>query len=123
VTVSLPVPWTTTGPAPASLPTFKFDYTGYAGKTGVFNEGNFTWTPVSGPQYEVLVEATQNYLGSSTSLAVPDLSGVSGFLTPPGSGTSVAWFETQFQSTFPSTPSLAGGAETAVQTVGSYLVP
>jgi hypothetical protein len=123
VTLSFPDPWTTTGPAPASLPTFKFDYAGYAGKTGDFSEGNITWTPASGPQYEILVTATQNYLGSGTSLAVPDLSGVSGFITPPGSGTSVAWLEFLSQSTFPSAPSLAGGATTTVETLGSYLVP
>lgn len=35
VTLSFPAPWSTAGPAPASRPTFTFDYTGYAGKSGV----------------------------------------------------------------------------------------
>jgi hypothetical protein len=123
VTLSFPAPWSTAGPAPASRPTFIFDYTGYAGKSGVLAEGSFTWTPTSGPQDEILATATQNYLGSATSLAVPDLSGVNGFVTPPASGTSILWTELIFQGTFPSTSSPAGGAETYVNTAGTYTVP
>ena len=124
VTLSFPAPWSTAGPTPASLPTFTFDYTGYAGKSGVFSEGNYSWTPANGNQNEILVSATQNYLGSATSLSVPDLSGVGGFLTPPPSGTNnVFWSEEIFQGTFPSTSSPAGGSETYVSSDGTYTVP
>jgi hypothetical protein len=124
VTLSFPAPWSTAGPAPASLPTFVFDYTGYAGKSGVLSEGSYTWTRSNGNQDEILVSATQNYLGNATSLSVPDLSGVSGFLTPPPSGTTnVAWFEYIYQGTFPSTSSPAGGSETYVSSYGSYTMP
>ncbi len=84
VTISFPAPWSTAGPAPASLPTFPFDYTGYEGKSGIPANANFTWTPSSGNQDGILVSATQSYLGTATSLTVPDLSGVSGFLTHSG---------------------------------------
>jgi hypothetical protein len=124
VTLSFPAPWTTAGPAPASLPTFTFDYTGYAGKSGVYSEGIYSWTPPNGNQNEILVGATQNYMGSATSLSVPDLSGVGGFLTPPPSGTNnVYWSETIYQETFPSATSVAGGSQTYVSSNGTYTVP
>lgn len=123
VTISFPAPWSTAGPAPAGLPTIPFDYTGYEGKSGVSCYANLTWTPSSGNQDGILVSATQGYLGTATSLAVPDLSGVSGFLAPPVSGTSVSWYETIYQDNYPSTTSQAGGSDTYVSVNGSYTVP
>jgi hypothetical protein len=99
VTLSFPKPWSTTGPAAASQPTFSFDYTGYTGESGVLFDAGYSWFPTVDLQNYVSVTATQNYLGNNASLAVPDLSGVSGFLTSPASGTGVSWIEGTFQGT------------------------
>jgi hypothetical protein len=125
VTISFPAPWTTADLTPAGEPTFNFDYTGYAGKSGILSEGGFFWASSADPSQldEIGVSATQNYLGNVTSLAVPDLSSAGGFLTPPASGTDVSWGETIYQQTYPSSNSLAGGSETYVSVGGSYTVP
>jgi hypothetical protein len=124
VTFSFPAPWTTaTAPVPASLPTFTFGYTGYVGQSGVSDEGGCSWSPTNNLGNEINVIATQNYLGNATTLTVPDLSAVSGFLAPPGSGTSVSWLEGVSQGTFPSTSTLAGGTETFVEASGNFTVP
>ncbi len=89
VTISFPAPWSTKGPTPASLPTFLFDYTGYAGKSGVLYGGELAWTPADGSFVQDLIDisATQSYLGAATSLTVPDLSGSDASPAPPALAT------------------------------------
>ena len=123
VTLTFPAPWSTAGPTVGGLPTFNYDYTGYAGKSNVFSEGSIGWTASNGHQESVHVAATQNYLGSANTLAIPDLSAVGGFLAPPASGTSVFWDEEIYQSTFAPTASPANGATTYVTAQGNYTVP
>lgn len=123
VTLSFPVPWSTAGPTAAGLPTFNFDYTGNAGKSNVFSGGSIGWTASNGHRESILVSTSQNYLGSATTLATPDLSGVGGFLSPPTFGTSVSYSEEIFQSSYAPTSSPAGGSETYVSANGSYMVP
>jgi hypothetical protein len=91
--------------------------------SGILFEGGDRWWPTDLNQDEIFVTATQNYIGNATSLTVPDLSGVSGFLTPPGSGTSVGWVEQMNQGTYPSYGSPAGTAFTFVQVGGTYMMP
>ncbi|MGB6192938.1 MAG: hypothetical protein WBF42_10750, partial [Terracidiphilus sp.] len=122
-TLTFPAPWSTGGPTAASLPVFTFDYEEYAGKSGVSDAGTLTWLPTSGQQAQIFMTASGNYMGSTTSLAVPDLSSVGGFLAPPASGMSIFWSEMVSQGTFPSTTSLAGGSATYVSAEGSYTVP
>jgi hypothetical protein len=118
VTLTFPAPWSTAGPTVASLPTFNYDYTGFAGKSNLYVVSSITWTASNGHPESVQVSATQGYLGSANTLAIPDLSGVGGFLTPPTSGTTVSWSEEIHQSTFAFTDSPANGASNYVTNQG-----
>jgi hypothetical protein len=121
VTLTFPAPWSLSAMVtPAALPTLNFNYTGYAGKTGVIYEANIGWNPTSETENEILITANQNYLGSATTYPVPDLSSVSGFLTPPASGTNVYWFEYVYQVP---TGSPAGSSGSYVDANSSYQVP
>ena len=99
MTFNLPAPWIYAGPTPATWPTFDFSgYTGFAGQSGVYDTGTLTWTTGAGlDNYSVSISASANYLRGATSLTVPDLSGLQGFLSPPGSGTQVTWVAKIFQ--------------------------
>jgi hypothetical protein len=128
VSFAFPAPWTYAGPTPAALPTFSFDYTGFSGKTGVqmqgliywpaFTPGGSTWTD------EIEVAATPNYQNGSTTMTVPDLSGLTGFLPTPTSGTKVQWEAEvwQFGSGYQSEPSL-NSTWAGVENSGGYTVP
>jgi hypothetical protein len=94
VSLTFPSPWTYAGPTPNAQPTFNFDYTGFSGKPGVIQEANYLWQagPSGSSSYtsnQVVLSATANY--GSTTLAVPDLSGLTGLLSAPASGTQVNW--------------------------------
>jgi hypothetical protein len=93
MTFNLPAPWIYAGPTPDSWPTFDFSgYTGFAGQSGVYDTGSVDWTTNGGlDNYSVSVSASANYLHGATSLTVPDLPGLQGFLAPPSSGTQVFW--------------------------------
>jgi hypothetical protein len=95
VSLTFPAPWTYAGPAPAAQPAFNFSYAGFSGKTGVLQEAMYIWeTGAPGPDlnnYQVEISATANHQGGSTALALPNLSGLTGFLPAPASGTVVYW--------------------------------
>lgn len=88
---TFPTPWTYAGPTAAALPTFTFAYTGFSGSAAITDVASLFWSPSSTMQDAFVVTASTNYLSGSTSLAMPDLSGVAGFLPAPVSGTSVSW--------------------------------
>ena len=100
MTFNLPAPWIYAGPTPATWPTFDFSgYTGFAGQSGIYDTGNVYWTTAGGlGSYSVSITASANYLHGATSLTVPDLSGLQGFLSPPASGTQVTWIAQIFQN-------------------------
>ena len=100
MTFNLPAPWIYAGPTPDPRPTFDFSgYTGFAGQPGVFDTGTVDWTTAGGSgSYSVSISASANYLHGATSLTVPDLSGLQGFLSPPASGTQVTWIAQIFQN-------------------------
>jgi hypothetical protein len=68
--------------------------------------------------------ATANYQNTATTLATPDLSGISGFFANPQSGTQAVWSASISQNS-------GGGLQTApstatsnsVQNGGAYTVP
>ena len=100
ITFNLPAPWIYAGPTPATWPTFDFSgYTGFAGQMGVYDTGALDWTAGGGlNNFSVNISASANYLHGATSLTVPDLSGLQGFLSPPASGTQVTWTAQIFQN-------------------------
>ncbi len=100
MTFNLPAPWIYSAPTLATWPTFDFSgYTGFTGQSGVYDTGNVGWTTNGGlGNYSVSISASANYLHGATSLTVPDLSGLQGFLAPPSSGTQVTWIAQIFQN-------------------------
>jgi hypothetical protein len=135
---AFPAPWSNCeAPTPAALPTFNMNYTGFSGQTSVADEATLDWTvslsaPVGGGVGETgsmieqtKVEATADYQGGSTTLAVPDLSGVTGFLASPASGTCVTWVDEMFQQSYALTSSdpPLNATWSAVSLGGTYAVP
>jgi hypothetical protein len=129
VSLTFPAPWTYAGPTPAAQPTFTFDYTGISGKTDAYQEAIYSW-PVGSSESssdigEIELVATLNYQAGSTTLTVPDLSGVSGFLSAPASGTQVSWFAEVWQSSygFNWPPPSSSSTSSSVTNSGSFTVP
>lgn len=91
LTVAFPSPWTYAGPNPAALPAFQMSYGGFSGTTNVLDYVTIDSIP-SGANHNILeVAATANSMGSSSTLATPDLSKISGFFPNPASGTLETW--------------------------------
>ena len=95
VTLALPAPMSYSGPSAAQYPTFDATYSGFtgSGKTGWI--AALDW-PSTSPTSGILVYATSAFLGSN-SVAIPDLSSVSGFIAPAASSTQVQWSLVAFQ--------------------------
>lgn len=128
ISFTFPAPWSYAGPAPAALPGFSFAYTGFTSKTGALDWATINWMTGSTTTTYTLnyfeMAATANYLNGATSLAFPDLSGLSGFLVAPSSGTAVNWTATIGQYSYVPFETLPPNATwTAVQNVGTYTVP
>ncbi len=129
VSVFFPPAWSYAGPTPAASPSFDLSYSGFSGPTGVYNDVSIGW-PGSPPTMngtthnDVEVIATGNYLNGSTAVAIPDLSGVSGFLFSPASGTEIGWEAGISQGDFSSLqPTPPNATITTVSILGIYTVP
>jgi len=101
VTLSLPAPWTYTGPTPATLPTFDFNYSGYSGMAAVAQQAAIEWIPSTNALYSLTVIATANYQAGSNSIAVPDLSSLGGFFPSATSGSKIYWVASVWGGTTP----------------------
>jgi hypothetical protein len=99
VTLTLPTPWAFSGPTPAKLPTFTFNYSGFAGQPFVIDFASITWSNGSGGSNGIDVTATANFLSGATNIGFPDLSMLPGFFGPSASGTTVRWAATIESST------------------------
>jgi hypothetical protein len=90
--VTLPAAFTSGAPTPAALPSFDVSYSGFTGLTDVADYGEIAWY-TSAPATEIIIDvtATAAYQNGATTLAIPDLSAISGFLASPASGTTVYW--------------------------------
>jgi hypothetical protein len=125
VTLTLPAPWNSNGPAPAKLPMFTFDYTGFAGQPAVANSASINWTIASaGNTIDVI--ATAHFLNGADTITLPDLSGLPGFLAPAVSGTTIHWNSSIFAGTGhpASLGSISANTSLAsVGTAGQYTQP
>ena len=123
VSFAFPAPWTYAGPTPAALPSFNFAYTGFNGEAGVYQTALTGWNGASGFT-EIEVTATRNFQNGSTTITFPDLSGFTGFVTTPTSGTEVGWVALIAQSSagLPQ-PMTANSTITTVENAGAYTVP
>jgi hypothetical protein len=92
LTVIFPSVWTYSGPAAAALPVFNFStYTGFTGTTGIARVVRETWGTGANTGSSYQVTASANFQDGAETVATPDLSGLSGFLAVPLSGTTVSW--------------------------------
>lgn len=126
VSVTFPAAWSYGGPAPAALPSFTFDYSGFPGRTGVIQTAGFGWETGTLQLQEkfFLVIASANSQNGSTTLAYPDLSGLAGFLAGPPSGTQVTWSAQVVQSNFGvMQPTPSSLQVSTVLNGGFYVVP
>lgn len=124
VSFTYPIPWPYAGPTPAALPTFDLSYAGFTGKTGVFATGRADWNNPAVGNFEFEIVASANYMNGSTLLSFPDLSGLTGFVAPPVSGTQVSWFASISQSTFGAPQPMPTNATiTTVENSGTYTAP
>ena len=121
-----PAVWTYAGPAPASFPTFSTGYSGFTNSGAVTYEAIAAWT--SGTQsIRSVVVATANWLkDSGATLALPNLTALTGFAAPPASGTMVTWTERINSATnasffYTATPPL--GDTQYVYETGTYTAP
>ena len=124
VSFTFPAPWSYAGPTPAALPTLDFNYAGFAGEGGVTEAASIGWSVGTYSENFITMIATANYQNTATTLATPDLSGISGFFANPQSGTQAVWSASISQNS-------GGGLQTApstatsnsVQNGGAYTVP
>lgn len=124
VSFTFPAPWTYAGPTPAALPTLDFTYTGFAGKSGVSEAADINWSTGTNSQNIVSTVATASSQGTATALAIPDLSGITGFLAKPPSGTQVVWVGEISQNSWGALQTAPANATASiVQNGGVYTVP
>jgi hypothetical protein len=120
---TFPAAWMYGGPAPAAWPSLNFAYAGFAGKTGVTDGVVESWKTGATMTNMVVVISTGNSLNGSTTLAVPDLSGLAGFLAAPTSGTNVVWTAEISQGNVPSVSGTREGSTMLVSNAGTYMAP
>lgn len=124
VSFSFPAPWSYGGPTPAALPSFTESYAGFSGSANVSQNAFLQWNPSSGVTDVISVEATAGFQNGSTTLAIPDLSSVTGFLPSPASGTQLEWVAWMEQQSWGLTSSMPlGGTASQVETNGQFTVP
>jgi hypothetical protein len=97
--VALPAPWTFAGPAPAKFPTFTFIYPGFVGLPAVAEQGSIQWATGATTSNQITVLATANFQNISTTITIPDLTSLAGFLTPAATGTTINWVADIFGGT------------------------
>ena len=97
--LTLPTPWTFAGPAPAKFPTFTFIYPGFVGLTAVAEQGSIHWATSATTSNQITVLATANFQGIATTITIPDLTSLAGFLAPAATGTTINWVADIFGGT------------------------
>ena len=124
-TIALPAPWSYAGPSAATLPTFTFSYSGFSSLAAVAQSGEIEWAPTATTLNTITTIATANFQGSATTVAIPDLSSVTGFIAPAASGATIYWVADVFGGTtqeFSFTPS-NNSSLSFVQNRGTYAEP
>lgn len=127
--ITFPSPWAYSGPSAAALPTFNFNYTGFSGMQSVVQTATIQWIlgatlldPEGTSFNGIAVSATENYQNGATSITIPNLAGLTGFLPLPPSGTSVDWIaEISQGAAFQTTP--PNGVVQTVENDGQYAMP
>jgi hypothetical protein len=125
--VALPAPWSFSGPPAAKFPTFTFIYSGFTGLAAIANQGSIEWATGATTSNQITVLATANFQSGTTTITIPDLTSLSGFLAPAATGTTINWVADIFGGTtqeFLLVPSLpANGSVSFVQNRGTFTQP
>jgi hypothetical protein len=126
-TIALPAAWSYAGPTAAVLPTFNFTYSGFSGVAASAEQGEIEWAPTATTLDTISVIATGSFFGTSTSITIPNLSTLTGFLGSAAAGATVYWVadiyggsaqEFAFYTSPPATGSLS-----FVQKTGTFVQP
>jgi hypothetical protein len=120
-TLTFPAPWSYAGPTPAALPTFNFTYSGFSGPSNVSQAAIITWYQATSSINQISMTATANYQSGSTSMTIPDLSNLTGFLTPQASGT-IYWTALLNQGNLVGANPPSGTTQ-SVSNYGTYALP
>ena len=119
VTLAMPAPMAYSAPVPSTFPNFNIDYSGFPVHTYT---ASISWV-VRDPDFEdasefsITTAATASLQNGATTLAIPDLSSLSGFVGAATSGTTIDW------STSLSSGTTSSGSSSWVQNSGTYVVP
>jgi hypothetical protein len=122
VSLALPIPLPYSAPTPAAFPSFSFNYSGVEGIREYF--ASLLCFANNSVESVTSIFATVAYQTGLTSLAVPDLSNISGFPQPASSGTSVSWSASVTGGTYgaPGQP-VGTGSEWLATNFGIYTEP
>ena len=129
VTVALPAPLNYAGPTAEAFPTFDLKYTGFvSGSIPAGTAQGYTafiqWTAPTGTSGSLGIGATPNYMNGGSTLTVPDLTRIRGFIEAAASGQSVNWFAGVYVDTFQATAAAFQNAYAEnVEAHGSYVEP
>jgi len=110
VALALPAPMIYAAPTPAAFPSFNVAYSGFSGSASVADSAEIEWFNPSNTLNTLTVFATSAFQNGATTISIPDLTSVTGFLPTAASGSTVYWRASvvggSYQS-FLSTPSNA----------------
>jgi hypothetical protein len=125
--IALPAPWLFSGPTPAALPTFTFNYSGFAGLPATADQALIAWNTGPFTTNSITVTATASFQNGATTITMPNLSALPGFFGAPPSGTTINWAgditggTVQDFTFFPNPP--ANGSSSFAQNRGTYIEP
>jgi hypothetical protein len=126
-TLVLPNPWSFSGPAAATFPTFTFNYTDFNALAAVAQQGQLTWTPAASTVNSITVTATANFQSGANTITIPNLTSLSGFIAAAPTSTHINWVADIFGGTgqqfafFPTPP--PNSTVSFVQNRGSFTQP
>lgn len=124
LTVSFPASWGYAGPTPAAIPTFSLSYTGFAGSSNVVSQISVSSFVNANTESYYIYAATRNFLGEATTLTLPDLASLPGFLAHPASGSLQIWEASVSKlSSGVFEMGSSSGTAASVATSGFYTVP
>lgn len=123
ITLNLPAPLTVQAPVPAASPSFNLNYSGFSGDSAIYDSADIFWQ-IASTNYQITVRATQAFQNRSTTLAIPDLTSIPGFLAPPPSGASVGWSVAASGGTYlPFVSAPSSGSLSSASDSGTYIEP
>jgi hypothetical protein len=88
-TIPLPAPWSFAGPTAAAFPTF--NYSGFSGLAAISDQAEIEWAPTATTLNTIQITATSSFLNGTNTLAIPDLTALSGFIATAPHGQNIFW--------------------------------